>query len=219
MPVMKFTLLTAMGSLPWVTGLGLVFYYVFSKKDRKFIFRFTLFALMISYAIDGLISEPLLWRIIDWVVFTVLVLVVGRLFVGQKMSRLYWVIFFMTLLEIWIPLGDLSVLSHFDIAYIGHLASQDSQVSALPVTTIPDSPHSGEQTILTLQAHKPEKKEAQTLIFTQSSQRIADSLSGWVYLQSSPVGGTFPRLSWQSGRRSNCLCDVFQESKSIDVGV
>lgn len=158
---------------------SLVFYFVFPKSDRKFIFRFTMFALMISFAIDGFISEPLIWRIIDWIVFAVLAVVIGRLLVGQKMSRLFLVVIFMTLFELWIPLGDLSALSRFNVDYIGHLASQDPQVPALPVATIPDLSRPGYQTILALKAYSPDKTEAQTLIDqlgATGSQQVQDAL-------------------------------------------
>ncbi len=143
---------------------SLVFYFVFPKKDRNFVFRFTLFALMTSYAISGIFGYTLKWIIIDWIVFVILALILGRILIGKKVLTLFLVIMVMTGFEIWLPLDSWSTLSHFSVNYLGRLASQDPQVPSLPVTTIPDPSRPGQQMILTLQAHQPYKEEAQTLV-------------------------------------------------------
>ncbi len=147
-----------------VVVASLVFYFVFPKTDRKFVFRFTLFSLLSFFALGSISGQSLKWRIIDWIVFTVLALILGKILTGQKVVRLFLVILVLTGFEIWVPQDSVSALSHFSVDYIGHLASQDAQVPSLPLTTIPSQTRPGEQTILTLQAHKPFKEEAQTLI-------------------------------------------------------
>ena len=143
---------------------SLLFYFIFPKNDRRFVFRFTLFSLMTFFALDGLVNYTLTWRIIDWIIFVVLALILGRIFMRQNVLQLFLVIVVLTGFEIWLPSDSLSTLSHFSVDYLGHLASQDPQVPSLPVTTIPDPNRFGQQMILTLQAHKPFKDEAQTLV-------------------------------------------------------
>lgn len=158
---------------------SLLYYFVFPKKDRNFVFRFTLFSLMTSYAISGIMGYTTKWIVIDWIVFTILALILGRILIGNKILTLFLVILVITGLEIWIPLDSWSALSHFSVDYIGHLASQDQQVPSLPLAAIPDPGRPGQQMILTLKAHQPIKEEAQTLVDNlalSGSNQIEDAL-------------------------------------------
>ncbi len=148
----------------FVLAASVAFIYAFPRGDRKVVVRFTLFSVMTSVGIASFASEPLVWRIIDFVVFLVLALILGGFLVGVKTRRLFVVIIAITLLQVWVPLGDLSTLAYFDIRYIGHLASPDSQVPSLPVVAMPDPTRPGLQEIITLRGHRPVKSEAQDLI-------------------------------------------------------
>ncbi|MHB1628992.1 MAG: hypothetical protein ACYCVB_11585 [Bacilli bacterium] len=143
---------------------SVAFIYAFPRGDRKVVIRFTLFCVMTSVGIASFASEPLAWRVIDFIVFLALALILGRFLISVKTRRLFFVIVAITLLQVWVPLGDLSTLAYFDIRYIGHLASPDSQVSSLPVAAVSDPARPGLQEIVTLRGHAPVKSEAQSLI-------------------------------------------------------
>ncbi len=159
-----WTLEYSMLGVLFVLAASVAFIYAFPRGDRKVVIRFTLFSVMTSVGIASFASEPLVWRIIDFVVFLVLALILGGFLVGVKTRRLFVVIIAITLLQVWVPLGDLSTLAYFDIRYIGHLASPDSQVPSLPVVAMPDPTRPGLQEIITLRGHRPVKSEAQDLI-------------------------------------------------------
>lgn len=147
-----------------VIGASLLFMYAFPKRDRKVVVRFTLFCVMVGVGISSFAGESLTWRIIDFVVFVVLVLALGRYLVGIKTLRLFLVVIALTIVQIFIPLHDLRTLSFFNVRYIGHLASPDPQVASLPVATVSDPLRPGAQEIITLRGHRPIKDEAQDFI-------------------------------------------------------
>jgi len=148
----------------FVLAASLAFIYAFPRGDRKVVVRFTMFSIMVSIGIASFASESMTWRIIDFIVFLALTLILGRFLVKVRTLNLFFVIIAITLLQVWVPLRDLSTLAYFDVRYIGHLASPDPQVPSLPVAAIPDPTRLGLQEIVTLRGHTPVKDEAQNLI-------------------------------------------------------
>lgn len=162
-----FTAWTLQYSVYGVLGVVvacLLFIYAFARRDRRTMIRFTLFSLAVSLGIPSFASESMAWRIIDYIVFVVFALFLGRWLVKMRLSRLFLVILFITAAELWVPLGDMSVLSMFQVQYTGHLGSQDPQIPSIPVAAAANPDQPGHQEIVTLQAHRPIKGEAQDLI-------------------------------------------------------
>jgi len=147
-----------------VIAASVLFIYIFPSQDRRTMIRFTLFSLAVSLAIPSFASESLLWRILDYVVFVVFALFLGRWLLKMKLTRLLLVIVSITLAELWVPLADMSVLANFQVQYTGHLGSQDPQIPSIPVAAAGDAKRPGLQQIITLQEHRPYKGEAQQLI-------------------------------------------------------
>ncbi len=170
-----------------VIGASLLFMFAFPKRDRRIVVRFTLFCVMVGVGISSFASESLLWRVIDFVVFVLLVLALGRALVGVKTLRLFVVILALTVVQILVPLHDLRTLSFFNVRYIGHLASPDPQVASLPTATVSDPLRPGVQEIVTLRGHHPTKDEAQQYVrlLNQNPQSAATIQSALTELQHS----------------------------------
>lgn len=147
-----------------VLAASLLFLFSYGKRDRKTMVRFTLFSLAISLGIPSFASEPLVWVVVDYIVFVLFALILGVWLVRMPVVRLVLVIAVITLAELWVPLSDMSVLSHFGVEYTGHLGSQDSQIPSIPVAAAPDPARPGLDEVVTLQAHRPVKGEAQELV-------------------------------------------------------
>ncbi len=147
-----------------VIAATLVFLFAYPKRDRKLLIRLTLFILMVSFALTSFVSESMSWRIIDYVVLVILALALGRWIVKLSVLRLLFVVIVISLMQLWVPLSDLGLLSTFSIRYIGHINSPDKQVPSIPVALINDPTRHGSQEIVTLRGHAPLKGEAQQLI-------------------------------------------------------
>ncbi|PWI58168.1 hypothetical protein [Sulfoacidibacillus thermotolerans] len=147
-----------------VIAASLLFMYAFPLRDRRLVVRLTLFCLMASIGIASFAGESLIWRIIDFIVFVGLALTLGRVLVGVRTLRLFFIIVALTIVQIFIPLHDLRNLAFFNVRYIGHLASPDPQVPSLPVAAVSDPVRPGMQEIVTLRGHRPIKDEAQDLV-------------------------------------------------------
>lgn len=162
-----FTAWTVQYSLYGVIAVvvaALLFLYAFPRGDRKTLARFSAFSLAVSLGIPSFASQVMAWRIVDYVVFVVFALFLGRWLIKMRLSRLLLVILFITALEVWIPLDDMSLLSMFQVEYTGHLGSQDPQIPSIPVATVANPQKPNLQEIITLRAHRPISGEAQTLI-------------------------------------------------------
>jgi hypothetical protein len=147
-----------------VIAATLLFMYAYPKADRRFMIRFTLFALVVAFGIKGVTGYPRAWVVIDWILMSILALILGRILIKMKVWKLAVVLAVLTVFEIWIPLSDTSLLAAYNVPYIGHLASQDPQVPSLPITTLPSKSRPGLSNLVTLRAHAPVKDEAQHLV-------------------------------------------------------
>ncbi len=143
---------------------SIVFMFAFPKSDRTLLIRFTLFCLAVAEGVASFAGSSPIWRVIDSVVLIILALVIGRLLMKVRVMNLLIVSLALIIMQLWIPLSDMSVLSAFSAEYIGHLESQDPQIPSVPVATIASVHRPGLQTIITLVGHKPVKGEAQDLI-------------------------------------------------------
>ncbi|MCY0875336.1 MAG: hypothetical protein OWT28_03525 [Firmicutes bacterium] len=147
-----------------VVVASLLFIYAFPRADRRTLIRFTIFSLAVSLGIPTFASQPMGWRIVDYIVFVAFALFLGRWLIKMRLSRLLLVVLFITAAEVWVPLDDMSMLSKFQIEYTGHLGSQDPQIPSIPVATVANPTNASLQEIITLQAHRPIEGEAQKLI-------------------------------------------------------
>lgn len=156
-----------------VIAASLLFVYAFPKKDRRIAIRFTLFSLMASYALASFVNATLFWHVVDYIVFVVLALALGGWLVGLRKTQLLLVIAALAVVEFWLPLKDMSVLSAFQVRYIGHMASPDPQLSSIPAVPVPDPKNPGHMEILTMRGHHPIKGEAQMLIDLLANPKYA----------------------------------------------
>lgn len=158
-----------------VIAASLLFVYAFPRADRRIVVRFTLFCLMAGYGLASFVSSPPLWKAIDYLVFFVFAMGLGIWLVGLRKLQLFIVLAVLALFEVWVPLSDVSVLSEFDIRYVGHMTSPDPQLTSIPAVPIPDPAHPGQMEILTLRGHRPVKGEAQMLINLLANPKYSQS--------------------------------------------
>lgn len=183
---------------------SLVFIFAYPKQDRSMLIRFTLFSLMISFALASFVAESNTWRMIDYVALVIFAVILGRIFVKISMLKLLVVIIVISLFQVWVPLSDMGLLSAFSIRLIDHIDSPDKQVPSIPVALVNDPNRPGVQTIITLRGHAPKKGEVQQLITmmandpaqaSQANAAVAEIQHSYDLVSVSPHGSGFKEKS------------------------
>jgi len=140
--------------------VGTLLYVVFPRAERKRVLLFTGFCLLIGIGLSTVLFQPLIWRVLDYIVFVALALGLGTLVLQLPAVRVVAVVVGLTAFEIWVPFSDMPLVSAFSIDADVHPIAQPSLWTQVPAVALEPMGKGFPRTIVTLAQATPTPRDS-----------------------------------------------------------
>ncbi|MCY0900731.1 MAG: hypothetical protein OWU32_00915 [Firmicutes bacterium] len=152
--------------------VGTLLYVAFPRSERKRVLLFTGFCLLLGIGLSTVLFQPLVWRVVDYIVFVALALGIGTLALQLPVVRVLAVVIGLTAFEMWVPFSDMPLVSAFSIDADVHPIAQPSLWTQVPAVALEPAGKGFPRTIVTLAQATPSSHDSRLEAMSLSRQGL-----------------------------------------------